>query len=90
MALDTDFNREPYYDDYDPDKGYYRILFRPGFAVQTRELTQLQTTLQEQVSGSAVIYSVTVLWRSVVRSTLRPMFVISKCPGYPVLKHIGS
>jgi hypothetical protein len=49
MSIDLNFNREPYFDDYDPEKGYYKILFRPGFAVQTRELTQLQTTLQEQV-----------------------------------------
>jgi hypothetical protein len=48
MAIDL--NRDPYFDNYDPDKGFYRILFRPGFAVQTRELNQLQTILQEQVS----------------------------------------
>lgn len=44
-----DFNKEPYYDDYTDEKGYYKILFRPGFAVQTRELNQLQTMLQKQV-----------------------------------------
>ena len=49
MALTTDFNVDPYYDDYDEDKGFYRILFRPGYAVQAREVTQLQTILQKQV-----------------------------------------
>lgn len=39
----------PYYDDFDPSKGYHRVLFRPGRAVQARELTQLQTMLQNQV-----------------------------------------
>ena len=39
----------PYYDDYDVNKGYHRILFRPGRAVQARELIQLQTLLQDQV-----------------------------------------
>jgi hypothetical protein len=39
-----------YYDDYNEDKGYYRILFRPSTAVQARELNQLQTILQQQVS----------------------------------------
>ena len=43
-------NREPYFDDYDANKKFHRILFRPGFAVQTRELNQLQTILQEQVA----------------------------------------
>lgn len=49
MALDTDFNVNPYYDDYDADKKFLRMLFKPGYAVQARELTQLQTILQKQV-----------------------------------------
>ena len=48
MALN--FNAEPYYDDYDEDKLFYRVLFKPGYAVQARELTQLQTILQQQVT----------------------------------------
>ena len=48
-ALTTDFNVTPYYDDYDANKGFYRILFKPGYAVQARELTQIQTSLQEQI-----------------------------------------
>jgi hypothetical protein len=46
----TTFNTDPYYDDFDDTKNYHRILFRPGFAVQARELTQLQTILQDQIS----------------------------------------
>ena len=49
MALTQNFNVNPYYDDYDETKGYSRILFRPGYAVQARELTQLQTILQKQI-----------------------------------------
>jgi hypothetical protein len=48
MALDTNFNVNPYYDDYDEDKKFLRVLFKPGYAVQARELTQLQTILQKQ------------------------------------------
>jgi hypothetical protein len=44
-----DFNTEPYYDDYNEDKKFYKILFRPGYPVQARELTQLQTIVQQQV-----------------------------------------
>lgn len=47
MAINL--NREPYFDDYDEDKGFYKILFRPGYAVQTRELNQIQTLLQKQI-----------------------------------------
>lgn len=47
MALDL--NVSPFFDDYSEDKKFYRILFRPGYAVQARELTQLQTILQQQI-----------------------------------------
>lgn len=48
------FNIDPYYDDFEADAGareqnYMRILFRPGYAVQARELTQLQTIIQNQI-----------------------------------------
>lgn len=43
------YNIAPYFDDFDETKNYHRILFRPGFAVQARELTQLQTALQAQL-----------------------------------------
>jgi hypothetical protein len=40
----------PYYDDFADTKNFLRILFKPGYSVQARELTQLQTLLQNQVS----------------------------------------
>ena len=45
-----DFNSSPYWDDFNEEKKFLRILFRPGVAVQTRELNQLQTILQNQVT----------------------------------------
>ena len=45
----ADFNTEPFFDDYSEDDKFYRVLFRPGYAVQARELTQMQTILQEQI-----------------------------------------
>ena len=47
MALNL--NASPYYDDFSDAKKFQRILFKPGVAVQARELTQLQTLLQDQV-----------------------------------------
>ena len=49
MPINTNLNQSPYFDDYDQDKQFNRILFKPGFAVQARELTQLQSILQNQV-----------------------------------------
>ena len=51
MALN--FNTDPYYDDFDPNKNFHRILFKPGYSVQARELTQSQTILQNQISQFA-------------------------------------
>jgi hypothetical protein len=50
MALVTNFNANPYYDDFDEDKKFLRLLFRPGYAVQARELTQIQSLLQNQIN----------------------------------------
>lgn len=44
-----DFNVTPYYDDYDENKKFVRILFRPGRAVQARELSQMQAIFQKQI-----------------------------------------
>ena len=48
--MTINFNVDPYFDDYEDAKGFLRVLFRPSYSVQARELTQLQTILQEQVS----------------------------------------
>jgi len=53
VTLSTNFNVEPYYDDFDETKNFHRILFRPGLAVQARELTQMQTILQNQIDRFA-------------------------------------
>ena len=47
--MTTTFNYDPYYDDFDEDKNFLRILFQPGYSVQARELTQLQTILSNQI-----------------------------------------
>ena len=46
-----DFNTEPYYDDFSDTNKFYRILFRPSYPVQARELTQLQSILQNQIKS---------------------------------------
>jgi hypothetical protein len=51
--MSLNFNVDPYYDDFDPTNNFHRILFKPGFAVQARELTQSQTILQDQITKFA-------------------------------------
>ena len=49
-SLTTNFNVTPYYDDFNSgEKDFYRILFKPGYAVQSRELTQIQSMVQSQI-----------------------------------------
>lgn len=47
--MSIDLNTSPYFDDYNSSKDYYKILFTPGKPVQARELTQMQSILQEQI-----------------------------------------
>ena len=55
MAQKTDLNIVPYYDDFDGDKNFYKVLFKPGFPVQARELTTLQSILQNQVESEMYV-----------------------------------
>ena len=71
MGLTTDFNTSPYFDDFElvgsdglsPKDKYYRILFKPSVSVQARELTQLQSILQEQIErfGNNVLKEGTIV-----------------------------
>jgi len=49
----TDFSVSPYWDDYKQDKQFYKILFVPSRAVQVREVNQIQTIIQRQISRFA-------------------------------------
>ena len=49
MPQEIDLNISPYYDDYDPIDNYHQVLFKPGVPVQARELTGLQSILQNQI-----------------------------------------
>lgn len=43
--------KSTYHDDWVDSDNYYQILFNSGKALQARELTQLQTILQDQISN---------------------------------------
>ena len=48
--MTQNLNINPYYDDFDEKKNFYQILFRPGLAVQARELIQMQSILRDQIA----------------------------------------
>jgi hypothetical protein len=51
MAQKTNLNVNPYYDDFNSEKNFYKVLFNPGRPIQARELTTLQSILQNQVES---------------------------------------
>ena len=51
MPQKTNLNISPYYDDFDKEDKFYKVLFKPGFPVQARELTTLQSSLQNQIES---------------------------------------
>ena len=50
MAQSTNLNVSPYFDDFNANDNYHKILFKPGLPVQARELTGLQSILQDQIA----------------------------------------
>ena len=49
MSQVTNLNVSPYFDDFDANNDYYKVLFKPGYPIQARELTTLQSILQNQI-----------------------------------------
>lgn len=63
MPIERNLNSSPYFDDFSEDSEFYRVLFKPGVSVQTRELNQLQAIIQNQVErfGNHVFKSGTII-----------------------------
>jgi len=51
MPQKINLNSTPYNDDFNASKGYYKVLFRPGYSIQSRELTTLQSVIQNQIEN---------------------------------------
>ena len=51
MPQNTNLNISPYFDDFDKANNFYRVLFRPGYPIQARELTTLQSLMQNQIES---------------------------------------
>ncbi len=51
MPQKTNIKAAPYFDDYDSSKDFYKVLFRPSYPLQGRELNTLQSILQNQVES---------------------------------------
>lgn len=78
----------PYYDDYEgskhDDKGYVKVLWKPGRAVQARELTQMQTYSQNQIAslGGYLFKDGTVVQGGIISTTTKQKYFIGTV-SYP-------
>ncbi len=56
MPQSTNFNTPPYFEDFNPDDNFHKVLFKPGVPLQARELTTAQSILQDQIEkfGSSI------------------------------------
>ena len=84
MTQNTNLNVSPYYDDFNENKNYSKVLFKPGYPVQARELTTLQSILQNQIErfgqyffkeGSMVIPGGTFIDTSYFAVRIDPTFL---------------
>lgn len=96
MPISTNLNQSPYYDDYNANSNYHRILFKPGQALQARELTQLQSILQTQIErfGDNVFVDGTIIqgcnfaFNSTYQYVKLPDLMVNGAPVNP-LAYIG-
>ncbi len=51
MPQETNLNVAPYFDDFDPISNYYKVLFKPGYPIQARELNNVQSIFQDQIEN---------------------------------------
>jgi hypothetical protein len=51
MPQETNLNSFPYFDDFNKSNDFYKVLFKPSYPIQARELTTLQSILQNQVES---------------------------------------
>ena len=51
MPQETNLNVAPYFDDFGATKNYNKVLFKPAYPIQARELNNIQSILQGQIEA---------------------------------------
>ena len=82
------YNSAPYYDDFDQSKNFVKILFKPGYAVQARELTQLQTAIQNQITkmGNHLFKDGTII-DGLIPSIIQESYFVANSPNFTLSKN---
>jgi hypothetical protein len=94
MPQETNLNVSPYFDDFDIDKNYFKVLFKPGYPVQARELTTLQSILQNQIEqfGSHTFKegSVVIPGNLIYKNDLNSVILENNYQGLPSSYYLSS
>ena len=94
MPQETNLNISPYFDDFNPQKEYYKVLFKPGYPVQARELTTLQSVLQNQLEtfGNHIFKegSVVIPGNIVYKNNLNAVILEDTFQGIPSDYYLSS
>lgn len=93
MPIKTDLNVAPFFDDYDLEKQFHRILFKPSYAVQARELTQMQTILQNQIEqfGGNIYQEGTIIKGCTITQLDKLRYVKVKDQfGFDISQYVGE
>ena len=91
----NDTSTTVYHDDFSDSAGYQKILFNSGRALQARELTQLQTILQKQITrfaDSLYLDGAAVSSKSAGSGAVKTEYVLLESvtpPGSPAKDYIG-
>ncbi|MGA1047450.1 MAG: DUF4815 domain-containing protein, partial [Minisyncoccia bacterium] len=94
MPQETNLNVSPYFDDFDINKEYYKVLFKPGYPVQARELTTLQSILQNQIEqfGNHIFKegSVVIPGNIIYKNDLNSVIIEESYQGVPSYFYLES
>ena len=94
MPQETNLNVSPYFDDFDPRNEYYKVLFKPGYPIQARELTTLQSILQGQIEkfGNHVFKegSVVIPGNIIYKNDLNSVILEDTYQGLPTNLYLDS
>lgn len=91
--MSYNLNVFPYYDDFSSEKDFHQVLFRPGQSVQARELTTLQSILQDQVEkfGEHIFKNGSpVLGGGMTYNTQAKHLVLKDSPAQPISELDGK
>ena len=94
MPQETNLNVAPYFDDFDATKNFNKVLFKPAYPIQARELNNIQSILQGQLEamGDNLFKegSVVIPGNTSFKNAFKSIQIQSEFLGVPVRLYLDS